>query len=118
MVDLFPGEIYEAFDRVGRLRPFVVMSRPELNKGDYFLAAPFTTARLEERQHVRSCVFFSRGSFGLAKSCVAQADALTVLRKTDLVEPPTPLGKLDAGKWRQLVRAMGFVVQAECHPAA
>ena len=118
MVDFLPGEIYEAFDRVGRRRPFVVMSRPELNRGDYFLALPFTTARLEERQRVRNCVFFSQGSFGLTKSCVAQAEALTFLRKADLVVPPTPLGKVDPRKWRQLVRAVGFVVQAECHPAA
>ena len=118
MIDIFPGEIYQAFDGTGGARPFVVVSRAELNRGKYFLAIPFTTARLAERRVLPNCVYFRRGSFGLKKACVAQAEALTLLRRSDLTQPPTPIGTISPAKFTTLISAVGFVLDADCHPEA
>ena len=60
LTELFPGDIYEAFDVSGRTRPFVVVSRAELNRGHYFLAVPFTTTRLADREGQPTCVRFDK----------------------------------------------------------
>lgn len=116
-MDLKPGEIYSAFDPAGGKRPFVVVSRGELNRGDYFLAVPFTTRNVSVRRSLPNCVYFPRGSFGLAKECVAQADALTLLRTTDLVQPVERVGVLGDDAMRRLIAAIGYAIGADCRPA-
>lgn len=115
-MSLLPGEIYWAFDGTGSKRPYVVVSREELNRGDYLLAVPFTTAKLQIRKSLPNCVYFQKGAFGLPKECVAQADALTQRRKTDLVQPVEPLGKLSDELMRRLVSAVGNAIAADCLP--
>ncbi len=109
-----PGEVYWAFDGTGGKRPFVVVSRADLNRGNYFLAVPFTTGRIEARRHLPTCVHFSKGAFGLPKECVAQADALTQLRRSDLAEPTQKLGTLSQATLQAIITAIGYVLEAEC----
>jgi mRNA-degrading endonuclease toxin of MazEF toxin-antitoxin module len=112
-----PGDIYVAVDGSGGRRPFVVVSRADLNRGEYFLAVPFTSARLEVRRTLPNCVYFPAGAFvGLPRDCVAQAEALTQLRKTDLVPPGEPLGTVGAPAMARLIAAIGHVLDSDCHP--
>lgn len=109
----YPREIYEAFDGSDKPRPFVIVSRPELNDR-YFLAVPFTSARLDERRNLPQCVYFNEGSFGLTKACVAQAESMTLLRRSDLTVPPEPIGTMNVAKFERIISAVGFVLDAEC----
>ena len=108
LLELRPGEIYMAFDGSGKQRPFVVVSRGELNRGNYFLAVPFTTARLEERRNLPNCVSFPRGAFGLDRECAAQTDALTQLQKSDLSTPIERVGTLSSTYYLRLVEAISY----------
>lgn len=115
---LRPGEIYWAYDGSGGRRPFVVISREELNRGKYFLAVPFTSARYEQRKDQPSCVPFQEGDHGLPKTCVAQAEALTQLRRADLGESIDLIGRLDASAHRDLIKAIGNAIGGRCEPDA
>ena len=116
MTDIAPGAIYLAHDGSGKARPFVVLSRSELNRGNYCVAVPFTTQRLESRRSLPNCVFFARGSSGLTKACVAQADAITLLRLSDIVRPIRPIGRVGQGQLAELISAVGYVIGAVCRP--
>ena len=113
--ELLPGEVYRAFVGADKPRPVVVISKPQFNRGHYCLAIPFTTARLSERRVRPNCVYFRKGSFGLSKACVAQAEAMTLLRRADLVHPVSRLGKLSRARMADLVSAVGYVIGADCN---
>ena len=116
MSHIAPGDMYLVQDWAGKHRPFVFVSRPELNRGRYCVAVPFTTQRLEQRRTLRNCVFFDKGSFGLPRACVAQAEAVTLLRQSDIVRPITRVGTVSPAKLEDLVSALGYVIGAECEP--
>ena len=61
-------------------------------------------------------MYFRKGSFGLSKACVAQAEAMTLLRKADLIQPVSRLGKLSRARMADLVSAVGYVIGADCSP--
>src|SRR2546425_3055841 len=96
-----PGELYLAHVG-GKLRPVVVVSREELNRGTYVTVVPFTTQRLEERRNSRTCVAFRAGDCGLNKDCVAQAEAIAQFEIALLDDEAGPLGNLDEGAMREL----------------
>lgn len=110
-----PGEIYLA-PIGGKDRPVVVVSREELNRGDYAHIVPFTTQHLDERRDSPSCVFFRAGEFGLDKDCVAQADSLALFYIVELQTDSGPIGALDDEAMRDVIRAIGYVFGAECEP--
>jgi len=116
LTELLPGEIYRAFVGAGRPRPVVIVSQPQFNRGHYCLAIPFTTAKLAERRKLSNCVYFRKGSFGLTRGCVAQAEAMTLLRRADLVQPVSCLGRLSQARMADLISAVGCVIGADCNP--
>ncbi|MEM6313420.1 MAG: type II toxin-antitoxin system PemK/MazF family toxin [Planctomycetota bacterium] len=108
------GDIYIAdFDEAG-MRPAVVVSRDELNRGHSILMVPFTSQNLDVRRNLPTCVLFRRGEFGLNKDCVAQCDAAARLNKRWIELPK--VGKLDALTLRSVINAIGDVIAAECEP--
>lgn len=113
-----PGDIYLVRDwqSSGKGRPVVVVSRTKFNRGRYCLVVPFTTQQLDTRRTFRNCVYFSKGSFGLYKDCVAQAEGITLLRRSDIVPPPQPIGQVDSAKMSELITAVGYVIGADCEP--
>ncbi len=111
-----PGEIYWVIDAVEDPHPLVVVSRQDLNRGSYVTVVPFTSARLETRKHLPNCVAIQAGQFGLMKACVAQADQIATIFKTDLDLEGGPIGTLGADAMRAVVRAVGHVIDAECEP--
>jgi len=110
------GEIYGAYVGGGALRPVVVVSRAELNRGHYVLCVPFTSQRVELRSRMPNYVPFEEGEYGLTKDCVAQSEAITLLRKTDMDMDKGPRGTLDGDRLRDLIRAIGYVIDADCEP--
>jgi mRNA-degrading endonuclease toxin of MazEF toxin-antitoxin module len=109
------GDIFWA-DTDGGRRPVIIISRATLNRGDYVLAVPCTTAHLDVRRRLPNCIAIERGEFGIPRACVAQAEALTMLHRTMLVAESGTIGTLDAQRLRSLIRAVGYVIDAECGP--
>jgi mRNA-degrading endonuclease toxin of MazEF toxin-antitoxin module len=71
-----PGEIYLADFEEMEPHPIVVVSREELNRGNWVAAVLTTSKRFEERSKQPHCVPFRAGEFGLTRDCVAQGESL------------------------------------------
>ena len=111
-----PGEIYWWFDKKSGQHPVVVVSREDLNRGEYVIAVMVTSTRLETRWNLPNCVPFHAGQFGLPKNCVAQAESITYVPKSELELETGVVGSLDDDAMRELTRAIGYVISAECEP--
>ncbi len=95
-------------------RPVIVVSREEMNRGKDVLIVPTYTSNLSAKRGRPSYVFLPRGTGGLPEDCVAQtAHAHTV----EVSELRDEMGVLDSSYVGQIVRALGWVMQAECRPA-
>jgi mRNA-degrading endonuclease toxin of MazEF toxin-antitoxin module len=57
---------------------------------------------------------FQAGQFGFSKDCVAQCENIFLLDKNDL--DPNPIGVLSDIAMRDVVKAIGHVVDADCEP--
>ena len=97
-----PGEIYLADFEEMEPHPVVVVSREDLNRGNWVAAVLMTSQRFEERSRQPNCVPFRAGEFGLHRNCVAQAESLFSIRCEELGER---LGMLDEDRWRDLVKS-------------
>jgi len=60
------GEIYAGLVHDPQRRPVIVISRDELNRGDYVVCVPCTKTRFEIRSQLPNCVPFEKGQFGMA----------------------------------------------------
>ena len=111
-----PGEVYLAdFPQAGR-RPVIVASREELNRGNYILVVVCTSARFAARQNLPNCVPFRAGDFGLTIDCVGQCENMISIERSRLDVAGGPIGVLDATKLRELVKAIGHVIESDCEP--
>ncbi len=110
-----PGEIFLA-DTISGVRPAIVVSRPELNRGRYVVAVLCTSTDFEARSQFANCVLFRAGEFGLTRDCVAQAEAITFIPLTDLHLHDGPIGVLDETALRDVIRAIGYLLDADCEP--
>ncbi len=109
-----PGQVFWAFH--DKRRPVIVVSRHELNAGDYVVVVPLTSARLEDRRKQPNCVALDSQRHHVPKSCVAQAEAIAVLPKSDLDLSEGPVSVLDDSAMRDVIRAIGNVISACCEP--
>jgi mRNA-degrading endonuclease toxin of MazEF toxin-antitoxin module len=75
-----------------------------------------TSARFDERSRLPNAIAFQEGECGLPKRCVAQADQIAVWRKDWLDLAVGPLGELSQERMRDVVRSIGWVIDAECEP--
>lgn len=114
---MLPGEIYWAYLFGNQRHPVVVVSREALNRGDYFVGVPLTSQRIDIRKTLPNCVYFPKGAHGLPKECVAQAEAMSQMRKSQLVRSDGPIGKLSESTLAALISAIGNVIGADCFPA-
>src|SRR5262249_28891022 len=79
-----PGEIYVAdLDQAGP-HPVIVVSREELNRGQYALVAVCTSARFALRSTLSNCVPFRAGQFGFTVNCVAECDNILSMEMAQL----------------------------------
>ena len=111
-----PGEIYWAYVGNGGRHPVIVVSREELNRGDHFIGVLLTSSRLETRRNLPNCVSFLAGQHGLSRDCVAQAESITFLNRSDIDWEAGPVGTLDDNGRRDVIRAIGHVISADCEP--
>jgi len=109
-----PGEIYLAdFDEI-EPHPVVVVSREELNRGNWVASVLITSKQFEERSKQPHCVPFRAWEFGLSTDCVAQCESLFSIRREELGDH---LGTLDDERWRSLVKALANKMGSDCEPA-
>ena len=112
-----PGEIYMAdFEQAGP-HPVIVVSREALNRGRYALVVVCTSARFAVRRTLPNCVPFRAGQFGLTADCVAQCDNILSVEKSQLDMAPGPIGVLDETAMREVIKAIGYVMESDCEPA-
>jgi mRNA-degrading endonuclease toxin of MazEF toxin-antitoxin module len=79
-----PGEIYTADFGPAGPHPVIIVSREELNRGNYALVVVCTSARFAVRSALPNCVPFRTGTFGFTADCVAQCENLLSIEKTQL----------------------------------
>ena len=111
-----PGEIYVAdFPEAGP-HPVIVVSREDLNRGFYALVVVCTSSRFAARSQLPSCVPFQAGEFGFTTNCVAQCENLLSIDKKQLDLSAGPVGVLDDTALREVTKAIGYVIEADCEP--
>jgi len=110
------GDIYMAdFPEAGR-HPVIVISREALNRGHYILVVVCTSARFEQRRSLPNCVPFLAGQLGFTKDCVAQCENLLSIDHIQLDLDSGPIGSLDEIKMREVIHAIGYVIESDCEP--
>ena len=111
-----PGEIYVADIPEAGPHPVIVVSREDLNRGHYALVVVCTSARFAMRSKLASCVPFQAGQFGFTADCVAQCENILSIDKRQLDLEIGPLGILDGMTLREIVKAIGYVIESDCEP--
>jgi mRNA-degrading endonuclease toxin of MazEF toxin-antitoxin module len=111
-----PGEIYLAdFPEAGR-HSVIVVSREDLNRGHYVLAVFCTSSRFAVRSQFPNCAPYHAGQFGFTADCVAQCENVLSIETSQLDLSAGPIGVLDASSLRDVIRAIGYVLEADCEP--
>jgi mRNA-degrading endonuclease toxin of MazEF toxin-antitoxin module len=111
-----PGEVYTAdLDQAGP-HPVIVVSREDLNRGRYALVVVCTSARFSARRSLPHCVPFQAGQFGFTADCVAQCENILSLEKSQLELAVGPTGVLDDMAMRDVIKAIGHVIESDCEP--
>jgi len=114
---IWPGEIYIAdFDQAGP-HPVIIVSREDLNRGRYALVVVCTSARFSIRNTLPNCVPFRARQFGFTSDCVAQCDNMLSIEKIQLDLAGGPMGVLDELAMRDVIKAIGYVIESDCEPA-
>ena len=98
------------------VRPVIVVSRESLNRGYYAVVVPCTSSRFDSRKSLPNCVPFYTGDFGLFTNCVAQCENISAIEHNQLNTEAGPIGKLDEDTMQKVVRAIGYVMEADCEP--
>jgi mRNA-degrading endonuclease toxin of MazEF toxin-antitoxin module len=112
-----PGEIYMAdFGQAGP-HPVIVVSREDLNRGNYALVVVCTSARFAVRSQLPNCVPFRAGEFGLTADCVAQCENMLSIDKSQLDLVTGPIGVLGDVALRDVIKAIGYVIESDCEPS-
>jgi mRNA-degrading endonuclease toxin of MazEF toxin-antitoxin module len=111
-----PGEIYMADFAAAGPHPVIVLSREELNRGRYALVVVCTSARFATRSQLPNCVPFHAGNFGFTADCVAQCENLLSVDVAQIDLSSGPLGTLDDMAFRDVIKAIGYVMDSDCEP--
>ena len=109
-----PGEIYMADFGEATPHPVIVVSREELNRGARVVAVLCTSQKFAVRSALAHCVPFQAGQFGFSKDCVAQCENIFLVGKDNL--DADPIGVLSDTAVRDLVKAIGHVIDSDCEP--
>lgn len=111
-----PGEIYMADFAEAGPHPVIVLSREELNRGRYALVVVCTSARFAVRSQLPNCVPFRAGDFGFTVDCVAQCENLLSIDLAQIDFSDGPIGALDEMSFRDVIKAIGYVMDSDCEP--
>jgi mRNA-degrading endonuclease toxin of MazEF toxin-antitoxin module len=111
-----PGEVYVADFAEAGPHPVIVVSREDLNRGRYALVVVCTSARFAVRSTLPNCVPFQAGQFGFTAECVAQCENILSIDKMQLDLDAGPIGVLDQRALRDVIKAIGSVIESDCEP--
>ena len=111
-----PGEVYTADFADAGPHPVIALSREELNRGRYALVVVCTSARFAVRSELPNCVPFRAGDFGFTTDCVAQCENLLSIDLNQIDLSAGPLGALDETAFRDVIKAIGYVMDSDCEP--
>jgi mRNA-degrading endonuclease toxin of MazEF toxin-antitoxin module len=111
-----PGEIYRADVPPGQQHRVVVVSREELNRGKYVIAALITSQKLAIRSTLANCVPLKAGQFGQTQDGVVQGESAGPIRVARLDLVGGPLARLDDSTFRDVIKAIGYVLDSDCEP--
>jgi mRNA-degrading endonuclease toxin of MazEF toxin-antitoxin module len=109
-----PGEIYMADLGEAAPHPVIVVSREELNRGDRLVVVLCTSQKFAVRSALPHCVPFRAGEFGFTKDCVAQCENIFLVSKDSL--EASPIGVLSDLAVRDVIKAIGNVIDSDCEP--
>jgi mRNA-degrading endonuclease toxin of MazEF toxin-antitoxin module len=112
-----PGELYYADLYEAGVRPVLIVSRESLNRGGYAVVLPLTSTQFDRRSRLPNCVAFSSGQFGLMKNCVAQCELILSIERAQIDATTGFIGHVDGATMRDVVRAIGYVIESNCEPA-
>lgn len=118
MSTLRPGEIYWFDDAPDEPHRVIVVSAEKFNRGGYVTVVLLTSKYYQQRRTFRNCVPFQSGEFESKKDCVAQCENIFTISTSELSVGPGPIDILDGEKLRDVIRAIGYVIGADCEPAA
>jgi mRNA-degrading endonuclease toxin of MazEF toxin-antitoxin module len=110
------GEIYDYSDPTIPPHPVLVVSREELNRGDRVVAVIITSKKFAVRSLLANCVALRAGQFGMTKDCVVQGETVFAAPLIHLNLTAGPVGKLDDLTMREVVKAIGYVLDSDCEP--
>jgi mRNA-degrading endonuclease toxin of MazEF toxin-antitoxin module len=111
---IYPGEIYRVDLPPAGTHLFVVLSREELNRGKQVLAAMITSTRLNVRSRLPNCVVLRSGEFGITQECVVQCENVVAIETDEL--RGESVGRLDNATMREVLKALGYVFDANYEP--
>lgn len=113
-----PGQIFFATTAYGpETHRVVVVSRESLNQGNTVIVVPFTSKGFDRRKGLRNCVPFLAGTQeGLIENCVARGDWPVTISRAVIDTTAGCLGVVSDEVMRELVRAIGYAMEAECEP--
>jgi mRNA-degrading endonuclease toxin of MazEF toxin-antitoxin module len=111
-----PGEIDLYADPSIPPPPVLVVSREDLNWGDRVVAAIITSAKFAVRSTLANCVVLKAGQFGMTKDCVVQGESVFNAMTMHLDLAAGPVGKLDDLTMREVIKAIGDVLDSDCEP--
>ena len=111
---MLPGEIYMADLGDATPHPVIVVSKEDLNRGDRVVAVLCTSQKFAVRATLPHCVPFRAGQFGFTKDWVAQCENIFLVAKDSM--DPNRLGALDDVALRDIIKAIGNVIDSDCEP--
>ena len=117
MSTLRPGEIYWFDDAPDEPHRVIVVSEEKFNRGGYVAVGLITSKYYQQRRTLRNCVPFQSGEFGMKKDCVAQCENIFTIPTSELSVGTGPTDILNGEKLRDVIRAIGYVIGADCEPA-
>jgi mRNA-degrading endonuclease toxin of MazEF toxin-antitoxin module len=110
------GEIYMADVPPGQQHRVVVLSREDLNRGKYVIAALITCQKYVVRSKLANCVPLRASQFGLTQDSVVQGESAGPIRIARLDVSAGALAKLDDITFRDVIKAIGYVLDSNCEP--
>ena len=113
-----PGEVYWSASPQGEdEHRLIVVSSERFNRGDYVTVVPTTSTHFHRRSRMDSSVVFNKRAFGIFdKDCIAQAEQIATVGHVEIDYKRGCLGTISRAKIRELIAAIGCVIDAQCEP--
>ena len=92
-------------------RPVIVVSRDNLNQGNYVVVVPCYSQDVDRRARFPNNVVLEKGEGGLTKRCVCRTDQITYIDKKLIDWAHDKLGRLTSNRMDEIVKAIRWVIR-------